>query len=432
MDQGLSSSSFGLSSPKKRPTSAVSSGGIGKNKSLKQDKMAKETAKKMDNEMRKLKKADKNVKDFYIDLKRDIIDKTNEEDFIREGSSVKVKEAKQEAKGGTKQFIRFLYTRSFGKGLHETRSVLKEDFIKFIKLFKQTLTEGDISDMYFYLGKKLSPLQHQDKSDSLTRSFGKDKKKSPGLTGLSDQELRDWKLDLAMMDIDFFQWFQKEESLSGVLNIKVIKAKNADLRMKLEVWKKREEERRRVKRRAFEHGKKLREVFEKSSNDINIEKEKVKDCIVHYNQFVEDNNRLEKEEKIVIGFLCLIPGFTEQPNSKAVSTTQVLEIKDLERVLDNETKVFKTEINVLREFTNVVKFECVLNQYFFSFYDIPELIVKKKYQRKEYDQIIRLLNKVKKAYLVQKAMLLPDKKVTEIEITDEDLVPLELFDEAVS
>lgn len=57
------------------------------------------------------------------------------------------------------------------------------------------------------------------------------------------------------------------------------------------------------------------------------------------------------------------------------------------------------EINLLRDFSIVVRTECVLNQYFFSFFDIPDLIVKKKYQRKDYDLIIKLLNKVKKSYL---------------------------------
>jgi hypothetical protein len=68
----------------------------------------------------------------------------------------------------------------------------------------------------------------------------------------------------------------------------------------------------------------------------------------------------------------------------------------LERILDNENKTFKMEMNVLRDFANTVRSECVLNHYFFSFYDIPELIVKKKFQRKDYDLIISMLNKVKK------------------------------------
>lgn len=45
---------------------------------------------------------------------------------------------------------------------------------------------------------------------------------------------------------------------------------------------------------------------------------------------------------------------------------------------------------------------------------------------------MRLLNRVKKAYLVQKAQIIKDKSINELDITDEDLVPLELFDEVLS
>ena len=69
-----------------------------------------------------------------------------------------------------------------------------------------------------------------------------------------------------------------------------------------------------------------------------------------------------------------------------------------------------------------------MNQHYFSFYDIPDLIIKKKYQRKDYESIIKLLNKVKKSYLVYKATILPDKQISQLVVTDEDLVPLELFD----
>jgi hypothetical protein len=42
---------------------------------------------------------------------------------------------------------------------------------------------------------------------------------------------------------------------------------------------------------------------------------------------------------------------------------------------------------------------------FFSFYDIPDLIIKKRYPRKDYDLIIKLLNKVKKLFLAHKATI---------------------------
>lgn len=81
----------------------------------------------------------------------------------------------------------------------------------------------------------------------------------------------------------FEKWSKEEESLSGVMNMKIVKQKNNDIRIKLEGWKKRYDERKRLKKRSFDHGKKLREIFDKFSNDFNIEKEKVLECIVDYN-----------------------------------------------------------------------------------------------------------------------------------------------------
>lgn len=127
------------------------------------------------------------------------------------------------------------------------------------------------------------------------------------MTHKSDADLRDLKLDLAIVDNMFDKWYKEEESLSGVLNMKIVKQKNNDIRLKLDVWKKRIDERKRLKKRTFEHGKKLREVFNKFSNDFNIEKDKVLECIVDYNRFIDDKEKFEKEEKIVNDFLSLLP-----------------------------------------------------------------------------------------------------------------------------
>jgi len=73
-----------------------------------------------------------------------------------------------------------------------------------------------------------------------------------------------------------------------------------------------------------------------------------------------------------------------------------------------------------------------MNQYFFNFFDIPDLIVKKQISKKDYEGISKLLLKVKRSYLVHKATLLPDKPIESLNVTDEDLVPLELFDEVLT
>ena len=56
------------------------------------------------------------------------------------------------------------------------------------------------------------------------------------------------------------------------------------------------------------------------------------------------------------------------------------------------------------------------------------MIIRKKVTKKDYDLLTKLLLKVKNEYIIQKHQLMPDKRLEDINITDEDLVPLELFD----
>jgi len=165
--------------------------------------------------------------------------------------------------------------------------------------------------------------------------------------------------------------------------------------------------------------------MERHQEDFNMEKERVIACVLSFLQFYEDKEQVEKEEKIINDFLCQMP--------EGGIGHQIMEIKDLERVLENETRTYKVENSLLREFAATVRAECVMEQNFFSFYDIPDLIVKKKFQRKDYESIIKMLTKIKKAYLIEKADILKDKNkaLEEIVITDEDLIPLELFDKVL-
>lgn len=101
-------------------------------------------------------------------------------------------------------------------------------------------------------------------------------------------------------------------------------------------------------------------------------------------------------------------------------------------MIESVTLSFNADVRVLERFVGWVKSECVMNQYFFNFFDIPDLIVKKQVSKKDYEGISKLLLKVKRSYLVHKATLLPDKPIESLNVTDEDLVPLELFDEVLT
>lgn len=56
---------------------------------------------------------------------------------------------------------------------------------------------------------------------------------------MSDSQEKFLRIELANINALFDKWIREEETLSGVLNPKLTKSKNIDVRIKLEAWKKR-------------------------------------------------------------------------------------------------------------------------------------------------------------------------------------------------
>jgi hypothetical protein len=126
--------------------------------------------------------------------------------------------------------------------------------------------------------------------------------------GMSQQELADLRMDMGIVDSQYQKWADEDDNLSGVLNVKITKQKNADLRLKIEAWKNRQNERKSIKKRNYDHGKALREFFNKSIETFNLEKERVVECLDNYYTFVEDMKKLARENKLINNFLGELPG----------------------------------------------------------------------------------------------------------------------------
>jgi hypothetical protein len=133
------------------------------------------------------------------------------------------------------------------------------------------------------------------------------KQQALGPYGMTTQEADNVKLDLTIVDGLYDKWAAEDDSLSGVLNVKLTKQKNADFRLKLDSWKNRKTERKNLKKRWFEQGKGIRKSFEESKSLFNMDKNLLLDCIDKYNIFCDDNAKLVKETKIINNFLCELP-----------------------------------------------------------------------------------------------------------------------------
>jgi len=67
-----------------------------------------------------------------------------------------------------------------------------------------------------------------------------------------------------------------------------------------------------------------------------------------------------------------------------------------------------------------------MNVKFFLFFDIPDFLIKKTLPKKDLENAISLLNHAKEEYLKGKAEALK-KPITEVKMTEDDLVPLDIL-----
>lgn len=103
---------------------------------------------------------------------------------------------------------------------------------------------------------------------------------------------------------------------------------------------------------------------------------------------MEQYEKERKEEKLINNLLAKLPD------------TAYAEVTDVERLINLEQENFKQNFSVMTKFIENVKQECMMQQHYFSFYNIPEMLVKKKTTKKEFELVQKLLLKIKQKYLV--------------------------------
>lgn len=86
-----------------------------------------------------------------------------------------------------------------------------------------------------------------------------------------------------------------------------------------------------------------------------------------------------------------------------------LEVANIQSLVDEQDAKHKAEIKIAESFLKCLRAECTVEQYYFSFFEVPDLVVKKQISKKDYVIINKVLNRIKRLFLAHKAQLLPDK-----------------------
>ena len=172
----------------------------------------------------------------------------------------------------------------------------------------------------------------------------------------------------------------------------MIKHKFADFRKKLEVWKKTDKRRVKDKTKFERRTKALFTAFKKAKENFTYENEGITEIGQKFDDFADQTRKSIKDEKTINNFLCNL------------NEAQVYNISELDRLVQTEVRGANEKLDILREFVQHIKKECIMNEHYFTFHSLPEMIVKKKYKKTTYLIIKKLLLNVKQAYLQQKQM----------------------------
>jgi|688.fasta_scaffold661149_1 hypothetical protein len=117
---------------------------------------------KLEFERKRLTTAEKNILSWLIDIKK-CLDKDEQASFCESLPKTTVKVAKE--KMLTKKLIRFLFDEVMTQQFVDRNNsplINKSEFIKFVQAFRRDILEGEISDMFLALLKKLAVSQQAE------------------------------------------------------------------------------------------------------------------------------------------------------------------------------------------------------------------------------------------------------------------------------
>lgn len=103
------------------------------------------------------------------------------------------------------------------------------------------------------------------------------------------------------------------------------------------------------------------------------EQEPVLSCQLDFIECQEKLEQTVKEERTVLKFLCQIP-----------ENIPIIEMLHLEQAIDRMSVVWSKDIKLIETFVATVKLEMVLEKFYFNFFEVPHILVIKKYKKVDF------------------------------------------------
>ena len=113
---------------------------------------------------------------------------------------------------------------------------------------------------------------------------------------------------MTILDEEYVKFKSQDDNVADLINPKITKLRNTDLRLKLDAWKNMSAVRKNMKKRQNEHGTQIRQAFDNAlSLYVGSDITKINKCLVDYNGFCDDKKNQSKDQKTINNFLCNLP-----------------------------------------------------------------------------------------------------------------------------
>ncbi|CAI2378759.1 unnamed protein product [Moneuplotes crassus] len=290
-------------------------------------------------------------------------------------------------------------------------------------VMKKWLRKGtaDSKDSPFGFHDTLNSKKSSNKQDTKNEEskFSRKKSRKRDEKKTKAEKPEEIKLSMEALTTSYDEYLKQEENLSGVLNTKTLNLKNIELKDKINYWRQGKDLRELTTEKINEKEQEVDRIITKYCGEITVDKELLEACRKDYTELMKERHTLIKQENTLNDFLLELNDF------------KILEIRDMVKCMDNYRTRFYSTFTMLNTFVNKISRECVLNQFFFSFFDVADLVVKMTPSKADYAHMIGLLNDTKAEYIKEKVEILKkelkQRDNPEVKITDEDLIPLELI-----
>jgi hypothetical protein len=123
----------------------------------------------------------------------------------------------------------------------------------------------------------------------------------------------------------------------------------------------------------LEKGTQIRTSLEKFLHIFESEQEPVSSCQLDYFELQERLEQTRREERTVLKFLCQVP-----------ENIPIIEMLHLEQAIDRMSVVWSKDFKFIETFVATVKLEMVLEKFYFNFFEVPHILVIKKYKKVDF------------------------------------------------